>query len=133
MNLVQLATEIAAAVDTITGLQVHATPGLRIAAPALVVGYPADITFDATYGRGSDALVVPLFLLVGPASARAGGLDLLAYCSGSGSKSIKAAVEAADYTAADVVRVATCSTGAISAEGVEFLGATFDLQVHGRN
>ncbi len=132
MNLVTLAGELAAAAQTITGLRVHQVPGLAIRAPALVIGYPEQIDYDGTYQRGADALRVPLFLLIGPTSQRAGGLDLLSYLSGSGARSVKAAIEAGTYTAADVVHVASANPGAITSEGVEYLGATFETMITGR-
>lgn len=132
MNLVTLADELKAAAATITGLRVYATPGLAIRAPALVVGFPTDVQFDQTFGRGSDRLQLTLFLLVGKTSARSGGTALLGYLSGSGSQSVKAAIEGGTYTAADVVHVDSASVGAISAEGTEYLGATFETTVTGR-
>lgn len=132
MNLVTLADELKAAASTITGLRVYATPGLAIHAPALVVGFPTAVEFDQTFGRGSDRLQLTLFLLVGKTSARSGGAALLGYLSGSGSQSVKAAIEGAAYTAADVVHVDSASVGAISAEGTEYLGATFETTVTGR-
>jgi hypothetical protein len=132
VNLVTLADELAAAADTIAGLRVAATPGEAIRAPALVVGLPRSVEFDQTYGRGSDVVRVVLYLMVGRTSERAGGRAMLGYLSGSGATSIKAAIEGATYTAADVVHVESADAGAISADGVEYLGATFETMIIGR-
>ncbi len=132
MNLSTLADELAAAAATITGLRVHRVPGAAIRAPALVVGLPRAVEFDQTYGRGSDVVRVVLYVLVGRTSERSGGEQMLRYLSGSGTGSVKAAVEGGSYTAADVVHVESAEAGAITADGVEYLGATFDLMIMGR-
>lgn len=129
--MLDVADQLAAAAAT-TGLRPHPRTGAGIHPPAVVVGIPEGIDFDATYGRGSDVVRLVLFVLVGRASERAGADALLGYMSGSGETSVKAAVEAGTYTALDDVRVATAGAGVISAEGVEYLGATFDLIITGR-
>lgn len=132
MNLVTLAEEIAAAADTVAGLRVHAAPGTRVVPPAFIVGYPELITFDATMGRGADRIELPAFVLVGRTSERAGAATLLGFLAGGGSTSLKAAIEAGTYTAADSVHVASATVSAISAEGVEYLGATLQMIITGR-
>lgn len=132
MILPDVADEIAAAAATIAGLRVHSRVGTAITAPALVVGYPSTVDFDSSYGRGADRITLPLFVLVGRASDRAGAGALLAYLSGEGTASVKAAVEAGTYTACDVVHVDSASVGAIVHEGVEYLGATFTTTIIGR-
>lgn len=132
MNLVDVADQLAAAAGTVGGLRVYPRPGPRINSPALVVGLPESVEFDQTYGRGFDALSLVLFILVARTSDRAAGGELLAYLSGAGAKSIKAAVEAGEYTACDDVRVVSAAVGAITHDGVEYLGATFDIRIMGK-
>ncbi len=132
MNLVTLADELATAARTITGLRVSAVPGEAIRAPALIIGLPRAVEFDQTYGRGSDVVRIVAYLMVGRTSERSGGRAMLGYLSGSGTTSVKAALEGGTYTAADVVHVETAEAGAISADGVEYLGATFEMMIMGR-
>ncbi len=126
-----VADQLAAAAAT-TGLRPHPRTGTAIRPPAVVVGVPEEITFDQTYGRGLDVARVTLFALVGLASARSGADALLGYMSGTGSTSVKAAIEAGTYTAFDDVHVVSCAGGTVTAEGVEYLAATFEITVHGR-
>ncbi len=132
MILGDVADQLAAAAGAVGGLRVHPRPGPAIAPPALIVGLPELVEFDQTYGRGYDAVTLTLFVLTGRTSDRAAGGKLLDYLSGSGEVSIKAAIEAGDYTAFDEVRVVSAATGAISHDGVDYLGATFDLRIMGR-
>jgi hypothetical protein len=131
VNLADVADQVAAAAAT-TGLRPHPRATGAIHPPALVVGIPESIEFDATYGRGCDVVTVTLFVLLGRASERAGAEALLGYMSGSGEASVKAAVEAGTYTACDDVHVATAAAGVITADGVDSLGATFTATITGR-
>ncbi len=131
MNLADVADELAAAGAT-TGLRPHPRATGAIHPPAFVVGIPTDVQFDQTYGRGMDTVTVELFVLLGRASERAAGDALLAYLSGDGPESVKAAVEAGPYTACDDVHVASAAAGVITAEGVDYLGATFTATITGR-
>ncbi len=130
MNLVEVAEQIGDAVAT-TGLRVMPI-GTAVHPPAAIVGLPESIEFDQTYGRGMDTVRLPLFVLLGRASDRAAAASLFAYLSGGGAQSVKAALEAGMYTACDDVRAATAAAGVITAEGVDYLGATYDLIIIGR-
>lgn len=95
MFLADVMDELAARIDTITGLRVHAFPPDNVAVPAAIVTYPDDYNYDQTYGRGSDRLTIPVVVMVGKASDRASRDELSLYANGSGLKSIKAVVEGA--------------------------------------
>ena len=60
----------------------------KIAPPAAIVTYPDSYTFDATYGRGSDTMTIPVVVLVGRVSARASRDKLAAYVDGAGAAGI---------------------------------------------
>jgi hypothetical protein len=97
MLLSDVMDELAARLDVIDGLRVHAFPADNVNVPQAVVTYPETLTFDETYGRGSDRLTIPVVVLVGKASDRASRDQLAAYADGSGVKSIKSAIESASY------------------------------------
>jgi len=131
MDINAVVAELAAQLDTITGLRVHPEPPGTVTPPAAVVTFP-DITFDATYGRGMDELELPVVLVLAKVADRASGKKIRAYVSGSGASSVKAVVEAGTYTAFDSVRVASVGFDAITIGGVDYLAATFILEIAGQ-
>lgn len=131
MDLNAVVAELATQLNTISGLRVHPDPPGTVAPPAAVITFP-DITFDAAYGRGMDTLTLPVVLVVAKVSDRMSGKQIRAYVSGSGASSIKAVVEAGTYTAFDSVRVVSVSFDVITIGGVDYLSATFTLEIAGQ-
>jgi hypothetical protein len=134
MNLADVAEEIRAALDTIAGLRVPEWGEQRINPPAALVMLPERISYDETYGRGCDRYpdVEVLVLVPNPTTWRA-VQDLAPYADGSGSKSVKQAVEAYPYTACDpgAVRVAWCEFDVVKYADVPYLAAIFHLDITG--
>jgi hypothetical protein len=132
MNLADVMDQLGDQLDTIAGLRVYRYPPDNVQVPAAVVTYPEDYTYDATYGRGMDRMTVPVIVMVGRVSDRASRGQLGAYCDGTGDSSVKAVVEAgAFYTAFDSVRVQDATFDIVSMAGVEYVAATFALDVAG--
>lgn len=135
MNIEDVMSEIGEKLETIPQLRVFPYWADKIAPPAAIVGLPEDIKYDETYGRGSDAVTVPVWLLVSRASDRASNAQLAAYLSGSGTRSVKAAVDSKrltnEYASCDTVTVVTAKTGTYTSSGVSLLGAEFSVQVTG--
>lgn len=85
------ALDLAATMDAIAGKvpsgateRVYAWPVEDAKPPCAIVGYPdADITFDRTFGRGSDEVTIPLFFLVGKAHDRSARDRLSAVITGA--------------------------------------------------
>jgi hypothetical protein len=124
---------IADRIDTITGLRVYAYPPDVVQPPAAIVTYPDAYTFDATYGRGMDRITdLPIVVLVGKVSDRASRDTITQYVNGSGATSIKTVVESGTYTAFDTVRVTGVTFDIIAIAAVEYLGATFTLDIAGQ-
>ena len=123
--------EVAAQLDTITGLRVYGFPADSITPPAAVLAYPDLVTFDQTYGRGMDRLTLPVLVIVGKVTARTSRDNLVPYADGSGTKSIKAVVEAGTYTSCDTVRVVTADFDVIRVGGIDYAAAQFDLDITG--
>lgn len=133
MNLADVMGEVGDALETIEDLKgrVFRYPSDNVAPPAAIVGLPDEITYDETYGRGSDRLSVPVFVLVSRADMRVAVETLAAYCDGSGFQSVKAAIDNHDYTACDTVRVASATFDVVPVAGVEQLTVEFILDVFG--
>lgn len=131
MDLGAVMQEIADRLDTIDGLRVHASPPGAISAPAAVVSYPNNVTFDETYGRGMDRMELPVVLAVGRPTDRGTRDSLAAYCAGSGSASIKAVLESGTYTEFDVIRVASVDFDVITLAAIDYMAAVFVLDIAG--
>jgi hypothetical protein len=119
----------------ISGLRAFGYPVARLPFPGAVVGLPDQIAYDQTYGRGSDAMTFPVWVMVARGDERAAALELLAYLNGSGATSVKAALDSTDtntYAECDTVTVTTAVTGAYTYNGVDSFGAEFTVEVSGR-
>jgi hypothetical protein len=133
MNEVALPLAAIPRFGTLPRLQVFAYPPASVeSVPAAIVTYPLEVGFDATYGRGTDTMTLPVVLMVGNAADRDTRDLLAAYCSGAGTHSVKAAVEAWDYTSIDDVRVTGIDFDPVVMGGLELFAATFNLQIVGQ-
>lgn len=130
MNLANVMNAVGARLATITGLRVHSYPPAKVAPPAAVVSYPDDITYDATYMRGVDRMTLPVVLLVGKLSDRAARDQLGAYVDGSGDRSVKQVLDSGTYVGF-AVRVTTAEFDLVTIGGVDYLAATFSLDIAG--
>jgi hypothetical protein len=120
-----------AALEGIDGLRVFPYSADRITPPAAIVGWPEMITYDATMARGMDRQSVPVWVIVGRVDARSARDELAAYLDGSGSRSVKAALDDGIYTACHTVRVATATVQTFTFAGVEYIGAEFIVDITG--
>lgn len=124
-------TELEAALDTIEDLRV-VTVGDKVVPPAAFITYPPGIDFDGTYGRGTDAIELQAVVVVGRTVARETRRALAAYCAGSGSSSVKAALESYAYTEADVVDVPHADFDVWPIAGVDYMAAIFEVKITGQ-
>ncbi len=135
MDVKAVAEEIAAKLDTIAGLRAFSYPVGQLPLPGAVVGLPDDIAFDQTFGRGSDAMTFPVWVMVGRGDERAAALELMPYLDGSGTKSVKAALDSKrltnEYASCDTVTVTRAETGSYTYNGVDTFGAEFTVEVTG--
>jgi hypothetical protein len=117
---------------TITGLRCFDIIPDSVPLPAAVVGQ-LDLTFDTSMARGLDTAEIEILLIVGRMSERAGQNKLDGYLAGSGSSSIKAAIEA-DKTlggACSTLRVTTATAGTITNAGADMLAYRYQVEVIG--
>lgn len=118
---------------TISGLRVLDYPPDNANPPQAIVSLPADpIEYDAVMGRGADRVVIPVTVLVGKVSDRVARDVIAGYLSGTGASSVKSAVEAGDSNLGGTVhsvRVMTSRVDVVTIAGLEYLGASFDVEV----
>lgn len=117
----------------IIGLRVWDYPPDKIAPPAAIVGFPSEISYDATVMRGLDRVVIPVSVLVGKVSDRASRTVLAAYLSGTGASSVKTIIEGDGGTlggVADTVRVSSARVEFVTVNSIDYLAGEFDVEVH---
>ena len=132
LDLSAVMDAIGARLVGVTGLRVYDYPADAASPPAAIVSLPETVEYDVVAGRGADRVIIPVTILVGKVSDRAARDRLAAYVSGTGSSSVKEAIEGAGATlggAAQTVRVQTANVNVVTIGAVDYLGASFDIEV----
>lgn len=140
MNLADVMDEVAGVLDNIEGLRVHAFPADKVTPDAAVVTYPESYEFDATYGRGTDRMTLPVVVLVGRVTDRKARDRIGQYADGSGVKSVKEWIEKfnpsnpfpLNWNSFDTARVTTVEFDIIRVAEVDHLTAEFSLDIVGK-
>lgn len=118
--------------QTITGMRVYDTIPDVVVPPCAIVGQ-LDFTFDIDNARGLDQASVDVYVIVQRISERAGQDKLDELLSGTGTKSIKTALES-DRTLGGLVntlRVLTAESGTYVSGDVTFLSYRYNLVIWG--
>ena len=131
MNLADVMDEVAARLQAVDGLRVYAWPPGTVTPPAAVVAFPESYSYDATYGRGSDVMSLPVVVVVGRPTERGTRDRLARYCDGSGTDSVKRVLESGMYVTCGGVRVTAVTFDMVSIGATEYAGALFDLDITG--
>ena len=131
MNLEAVMEELSDALGTVDGLRSFPYSAPTISPPAAWVELPESITYDASFGRGSDSMNLEVRVAVGSVDSRSAVALVAAYADGSGDKSIKAAIERHLPSAYDSARVASVEFGVIQIAGSDYLAATFSVDIVG--
>lgn len=131
MNIADVMDDLGAALSDIQDLRVSPYWADRISPPSAIVSWPDPLTYDESYGRGADRMEIPINVAVGKVDARSSRDALAAYADGSGQFSVKAAIEAHEATAYNSARVTRCEFGVVSIAGIEYLSATFFVDIIG--
>jgi len=134
MDVADVMEEMAEKLETVTGVEVYAYPPGKPDFPCMIVGLPDEITFDQTYGRGSDSMTFPVWVLVSLGDIDAATTKLVKYLAGGSGKSVKAALDSNntnEYTSCDTVTATTAVPGSYTYNGHEVLGAEFTVMITG--
>jgi hypothetical protein len=113
-------------------LRVYPYTEHRITPPAGMVTLPRTYPYDATFGRGSDDLTIPVVIFVGRVDAESSHKALCAYVDGAGSRSVKEVIEKHETTAYDIAHVLDVQFLVMTVASVDLLTATFRVRVVGR-
>jgi hypothetical protein len=131
MNLAAVMAEMGAKLDAIGPLRVTPYTADKINPPAGLIELPDGITFDDTYGRGSDSMRLVVTVAVGKVDARNAHVDLAKYADGSGAHSVKAALEQGPNVAYGTLHVADVVFGTVKFAGISYLAGLFNCDVSG--
>jgi hypothetical protein len=109
----------------VTG-RAYAWPVAEVSPPCAIVGYPAAIPFDLTFGGGAE-FEIPVYLLVGPSADR----DTRAALSGAitGASAVKAALDGSLSGTVSDARVASAKVESVRVGLIDFLSVVFALEV----
>jgi hypothetical protein len=132
MNVSSVRDGIKTRLQTISGLRVWDVIPDQVTPPGAVVGQ-LDFTFDIDNARGVDLANVDVYVIVQRMDARSGQNKLDGYLAGSGSSSIKAAIEG-DRTLGGTVntlRVTRAEAGTYVQGDVTFLSYRYSLTIWG--
>jgi len=133
MILVDVMDQIGAALETIDGLRVRPYTEQRVTPPAGMVTLPTRIDYDETFGRGADAILLPVIIFVGRVDAGSSHRALGTYVDGTGAHSVKRAIEEHDPQGAyDFAHVQDAQFLVMSVAGIELLTATFRVRIVGK-
>ena len=117
---------------TITGLRCYDTIPDSVNVPAAVVGQ-LSLFFDVTAQRGLDRATVEIYAITSRMAERSGQDKLDGLLTGTGSGSIKAAIES-DKTlggACSTLRVTQAIPGQITVGSIEYLGYNYSIEIYG--
>jgi hypothetical protein len=118
--------------QTITGLRVYDQIPDIVVPPCAIVGQ-LDFIFDVDNARGLDQASVDVFVIVQRISERAGQDKLDLFLAGSGSGSVKTAIES-DRTLGglvDTLRVISADSGTYTSGDTSFLSYRYNITIYG--
>lgn len=131
VNIGDVMDEVADRLGAITGLRAYAWPAGTVSPPAAVVNYPESITPTSTYGAGMATMQLVVYILVGQPNDRATRDAASVFSAGSGTGSVKAALEATGWTSCDVMTVGPMEFGTVTVAGVDYLAIQVTVDVVG--
>ena len=121
--------DLGEALKTIENLRVFTYFPGSISPPTAIVDFPESIAYDLTFGRGSDRMTFTVYLVVGESDARTTRDRLAQYTNGTGSNSVKQAIESYSPEAYSSARVTSVDFGAWTVAAVRYLAASFTVDV----
>jgi hypothetical protein len=133
MDYEALFVELEAALATVPSLTGRvAVVGEKVTPPSAFIALPEGVDYDGTYQRGEDSTELQAIVVVGRTVARETRAAVLAYVAGSGTDSVKAALESYTYTECDVVDVPHADLDVATIAGVDYMAAIFTIKITGQ-
>ena len=126
MGKLNLAATMDALADAIIPAikNVYPWPVDNVVVPCAVIGYPEEIEFDQTFGRGSDRAVFPVYFVVGRVIDRVARDYLSAVISGQ--DEIKELID----TTIETATTTDCKVQPLTIGNVEYIAAVFRVEVY---
>ena len=106
--------------------RVTAYPPGEVNPPEAVVAYPT-VDFDATFGRGADTWIFPIYLVAGTPHLPATKAALSAIVDGA--NGVKAALDGTLGGVVDTTRVQRMEIVTINLGGIDYMAARFEAEV----
>ncbi len=119
--------QLGVALATVTGLRVFDFPPKSAQPPYAFVDFPDSLDYDLTYRDTGDRATFQVVVCVANQVDRSARDAIAAYAAGSGSKSVKAAIEAG--TVGLSARVTRVEFRTIVMSAGTYQGAVFDVDV----
>ncbi len=134
MDFADVVDELAVRLSVIAGLRIHTDDSGPVSGDSAIFGYPEDITFDYSKGRGLDRMTLDFMVVVPNPTSRSTRNRLAKYCTGSGEFSAKAALESTDALPASfhTVRVNGVQFGTVTIAGTVYMAALFTIDITGK-
>jgi hypothetical protein len=131
MDLGAVMDELGVALTGVPGLRVSPYWAERPTPPFAVVGFPEELHYDLTMGDGGEQFSVPIIVGVSRGDGRTARNRIIGYTKGTGFGTVKNAVETHHGIAWDSARVQSVEFGMGTWSGVEYLTATFTVDIIG--
>jgi hypothetical protein len=133
MILEDVMDELGDCLNKVSPLRVHPYEEKKVTPPAALISLPQAISFDQTYGRGQDKVTIEVTVLVSETGgARVTRSAIAPYADGSGTMSIKQAIEQHQYTSCDTVLVKSARFDVVTIAGVRYLAVIFSVEITGQ-
>lgn len=131
MDVGAVMDDLGDALSAIDGLRIYPYWADSIQPPAAIVEFPEALDYDRTLRRGSDDFSVPVVVMVARRDGRSSRDRLAKFAAGSGTDSVKAAIEAHTPTTYHSARVERVRFDTAQVAGVDYLAATFTVHLIG--
>lgn len=133
MNIFDVMREVADRMRGIPKFGVYDFSADNVTVPCGVVSLPEAITFDQTYGRGSDRARLEIMVLESRLSDRSSSVRIVEYANAEGVRSIKQRVDSENgaYESCDDVHVVSCEFDIVRISGIDYLGCIFTVEIEG--
>jgi hypothetical protein len=128
LDLKTVMDALATACPTSAGTRKFGYPVGAVEPPAVIVGYPTTCEFDATFGRGSDRAVFPIWYVVGRVMEKASRDKLSAVITDMAA--ISSSIGGVHAPSIQTARVTDCTPESVIIGAETYIAARFDVEVY---